>query len=178
MLRILTLALAILIFYSCDTEQEKAIEIPDNIDLDINNDGIVDYQIVYSQQTEGFPIDPGGLLEVIRGKIVSLNNNQLLKKEGESMLFLDDISLIQDAATSPLFWSVNEDAPVNTIVIIREKFDGETWQDEWRIVNDEIKESYFIGFKLIDNNTSALGYLELSIDQQVGEVELLDVDFL
>ncbi len=79
----------------------------------------------------------------------------------------------------PLLWDeINADNSSNTIVTIRQNFDGESWQSKWRILNEEDKDAYLIRFKIFENNVSRIGYMAIAIDDQTGVVELLNTKFL
>lgn len=181
MYKLLILVFTILICFGCDDDQFEAKDIPDDLEIDLNQDGIVDFQIIYQKLSASAPVDPDpGPYELIRGKLVSQNGNQILKKEeAASILFLNDINLIQTNLNPPLFWEVNADVNSSIIVGIIQNFDRKTWPEEWNIKNDEIKDSYLVGFKLFsNNNVSSLGFIELSIDNQTGQIEILNIKFI
>lgn len=180
MYKLLTFIFVILICYSCGEDQMETKEIPDNFEIDLNQDGSFDFQITYEKLSASVPVDPDpGPVGIIRGKLESLNNNLILKsEEATSILFLNNIDLVQSEVNSPLFWESNSDGNSRIIVGINQNIDGETWPDEWKISNEEIKESYFVGFKLLDNNSQNLGFIELSIDNQTGVIEILNIEFI
>ena len=147
--------------------------------IDIDNDGVVDFEITYKNLSVVSPVDPDpGPHELIVGKLISKNNNQTLNnKTVNSLLFLNDTDLIQTTIVAPLIWEESTDNNSSLLVSISQDIFSKTWAEEWRINNAEIKSSYWIGFKLSDASNS-LGYIEVSIDTQTGIVEILNIEFL
>jgi len=169
-------ALVILVFLGCRKNEPEIIQIPKNIELDLNQDDKVDFRIVYSQQAIEYPIDPSPSSEVVIGKFVSVEDNQILKREQESILFLNEIEQIVDDPITPYFWGSNGDEFSSSIMIIGQTSDGKDWKDEWQILNEEVKDSYLIGFKLLEQNSNQLGFIEFSIDKQTGQFEIFNIE--
>lgn len=164
-----------LIGFSCNTNQ--SIEIPDNIELDIDKDGHPDFEVSYTLQTEG---DPIGNYQAVRMKLESLNADQILKNLDDFPLFLDEIELIQDVVTSPLFWEITDPSPSISfpIAIIRTDYDEKTWNDKWDVFSLIEKDSYLIGIKLLDDNNIQLGFIEFTVDGQTGEFIIINSGLL
>ncbi|MGB0929945.1 MAG: hypothetical protein ACPGVB_04170 [Chitinophagales bacterium] len=166
-----------LIGFGCTKNQSELIKIPNNLELDIDQDGNADFIVVYSQQTEG---DPIGNYEAIRMNLESTDDNQVLKNEDKFPMFLNEIGSIQTEVNPPLYWEItNPSSNISTpIATIRTDYDETTWGDEWRVFDLEQKESYLIGFKLLGGNTAQVGFIEFSVNTQTGEFILLKTEFL
>lgn len=177
MYKLLTLAFVLLICFGCDDDQMGTPDVPENIELDIDQDGNSEFTVTYFKRIEG---DPVGNYQVIRMDLESTDNDQILINENEFPIFLDDIDLIQTQVNSPLYWEVTNPSPKVSFPIarIRTDYDETTWNDTWSIFSSEEKESYLIGIKLLGNNTTQLGYIEFSVDSQTGEFILLRTELL
>lgn len=177
MYKLLILFLICLMGLGCNKTQIESIEIPSNLELDLDQNGTSDFVVKYSKQTEG---DPVGNYETVRANLESNDMNQILKNLDESPIFLDDTDLIQIEANSPLYWeTTNPSANIFTpIARIRTDYDGMTWGDAWKIFSQEKKEKYLIGFKLISDNTIQIGFIEFSINSQTGEFIFLKSELL
>ncbi len=165
-----------LIGFGCTKNQSELIEIPDNLELDMDQDGTPDFIVAYVQQTEG---DPIGNYEAIRMNLESMDNNQVLKSEDRFPIFLSETAAIQREAKLPFYWEVtNPSSRISTpIASIRTDYDGTTWNEEWSVFDLEQKETYLIGFKL-SGATIQVGFIEFSVDAQTGEFILLKTEFL
>jgi hypothetical protein len=177
MYKLLTLSLICLIGFGCNKNQIQSIEIPDNLELDVDQNGDCDFIVTYSKQTES---DPVGNYEAVRANLESKDMNQILKNLDEFPFFLNDTDLIQPEVNSPLYWeTTNPSSNIFTpIARIRTDYDRMTWGDEWIIFSQEEKEKYLIGFKLLGDNTIQFGYIEFSVDSQTGEFTLLKSELL
>jgi len=175
--KFLILFLVCLIGFGCTKNQSDLIEIPANLELDIDQDGNPDFIVAYSQQTEA---DPAGNFEAIRMNLESTDSNQVLKNEDKFPIFLNETGSIQTEVNPPLYWeTTNPSSNISTpIARIKTDYDGTTWNDEWSVFDLEQKESYLIGFKLLGDNTSQVGFIEFSVDTQTGEFILLNTEFL
>ena len=143
----------------------------------MDQDGIPDFKVVYSQQTSG---DPVGNYEEVSMKLESSDIDQILKNEDEFPIFLNNINIIETKVESPLRWEITDPSANISFPIarIRTDYDEITWNDEWRVFSLEEKETYLMGFKLFGNNTPQLGFIEFLIDTQTGKFTLLKTEFL
>lgn len=166
-----------LIGFGCTKNQSELIEILDDIALDLDQDGNSDFIVAYSQQTEGNPV---GNYEAIRMNLVSKNSNQVLKSEEELPIFLNEIGSIQTEVAAPLYWEItNPSSNTSTpIATIRTDYDGTTWNEKWSVFSLEKKETYLMGFKLLRDNTTQVGFIEFSVDTQTGGFILLKIELL
>ncbi|MEM1218268.1 MAG: hypothetical protein AAGH79_05130 [Bacteroidota bacterium] len=163
----LTLFAIGLLSVSCSKNRLGAIDIPEAVELDIDQDGTIDFEIVYIRAIEG---DPIGNYDAVRMNIESRGNNQVLRKEDSFPIFLEDISVIQIEASSPYFWEVTNPSPGRSTPIarIRTDYDEVTWEDEWQVLSLEEEDSYLIGCKLNQNDGGEIGFIEFSVDRQTG----------
>lgn len=177
MYRLLILFSICLIGLSCSKNKLESIEIPENLEIDIDQDGNSEFLVTYLRRIEG---DPAGNYEAVRMNLESVDNVKILKHDEEPPLFLNEIDLIQTEVNSPLYWeTTNPSSNISTpLAKIRTDYDGTTWNDEWRILSSEEKETYLIGFKLIRDSMIQLGFIEFSIDSQTGKFILLNTELL
>ncbi|MDF1699394.1 MAG: hypothetical protein P1U56_26310 [Saprospiraceae bacterium] len=177
--KLFPLVFLLLICFGCGDDPSGSIIIPDSIEIDLNQDGLVDFQITYRKISAVAPVDPDpGPYDIILGEIFSQNNTQLLKNEGEnSILFLRDVDLVKNNISPPLFWEENDEENSSLLVSISQDISEKTWPEKWRIQNYEVLDSYLVGFKL-SNDANSLGFFELSIDDETGFVEILRVEFI
>ena len=164
----------VILFVSCssdDTTNETTNDQPETLssnEIDINNDGKADYIIEYSHVLIFSPTSD----EVIHGYFNPIGENQVLHKSQISNLFLRNLNEIEENVLEPLFW--NNAGWTEDIVSIRNNIDG-TWPTQWTVHSENEQNSYFLGLKLIDDNVIELGWVELSIDLDNGEVSFLNM---
>lgn len=174
----LILAFIILICLGCNDDQSITIDIPNDVELDLDQDGVSDFVIAYSLQTEG---DPEGNYQAVRMHIESLNEDQVLKNEDQyHHIFLTETNVIETEVESPFFWEkTNPSSHITTpIARIRTDYDLKTWNDKWTVFSLEESETYIMGFKLLGGNNSQIGFIEFSVDTQTGQFNLLKTTFL
>ena len=177
--KLLILVFTTLACFGCGDEPIETFDFPENLEIDLNQDGIFDFQIIYQKLSVHAPIDPDpGPYELVRAKLVSLDSNQILKsEEATSILFLGNINLVKIEVNSPLFWESSTDNNSSIIVAISQNIYEDTWPEEWNINNEEIKDSYLLGFKIVNGTTPKIGVIEISIDTQSGRIEIVNIDF-
>jgi len=146
-------------------------EVPDDVEIDINDDGIIDFVIDYGLWIID-PLDPNDGGNAIYGSIESNNNNQVLDNKGEESLFLRELEDIKESVDEPLIWSTSR-----TIIWIHDNLDGQ-WPNEWEISSNSVHSTYFLGLKIINNNVTQLGWVELDIDTSNGDIEVIDKGIL
>ena len=172
----LIIALSTLILTSCSTN-ESDNDIPsihDSISLDIDEDGITDYNINYS----GIDIDPftptGGVYG-ISGSIQPNGANELLRHSEEGLLFLRNLEEIKDIVSDPLEWN---DRFSNTIVTIATKNVEGEWPSNWKILSARKHSTYFVGLKLVTDSKNQLGWVEIEINRSSGSATIVDKGIL
>ncbi len=101
MYKFLILMAICFLFQSCSKTNTPTI--PNDIELDIDNDGSIDFMVNYVQAPFG---DPVGNYDAISMFLVSMDNNEVLKKEDERIVFLHDIQTIQSSVELPLYWEL------------------------------------------------------------------------
>ncbi|NNE15668.1 MAG: hypothetical protein HKN51_11865, partial [Saprospiraceae bacterium] len=137
-----------LVGFGCNPNLIERLRHPSNIELDLDQDGIIDFDIVYSRYTSG---DPIGNYEQIEMRFESRNMNQILRNEDTGFpLFLNDVSLIMHDVTAPYYWAASNRASNISIGLarIRTEYDSIEWDKNWGIYSLEEKDTYKIGFKL------------------------------
>jgi hypothetical protein len=118
-MRIFLLLMSItVITLGCD--KNLADSIPDNIELDISQDGNADFVVSYLLRTEG---DPAGNYQTIIMNLQSTENAQVLKSENAPPVFLEDIDLIETEVDPPLYWEVTNPASNISFPIARIRTD-------------------------------------------------------
>jgi len=177
MYRLIILFSLIIIGIGCGAFQSDSVHVPDNMELDLDQDGNTDFTITYLQRTEG---DPAGNYQVVRLNLESNGGSQVLKQEETQPIFLAKTEEIQTIVSPPLYWEVTNPASGRTtpLALIRTDYDETTWNDQWTIFSLEEKEFYLMAFKLDDNGTTQLGFFEFSIDLESGEFSLLKTELL
>jgi len=175
--RLLFLSSVVLICFSCSSNSGDSVDIPQDMTLDLDQDGSIDFRIVYNRRTEG---DPIGNYEAVRMNLVSSDTDQVLKNRNQSVVFLNDVSQIANEVSEPLIWEVTNpsDNISSPLATIRTDYEGVIWNDEWTVFSFEKKETYLVGFKLQNGSTSQIGYIEFSIDLLTGEFVLLETRLL
>ncbi|MDG1331605.1 MAG: hypothetical protein P8P74_04700 [Crocinitomicaceae bacterium] len=139
-------------------------EIPSNYELDINQDGIVDFAREYSQlSTYDDPVSGSSVI----GSFTPRENVSFLYEPNVGYLFLAANDTIHDASTSSLSWY---EYPAD--LISKDWSDEAGWDATWS-VNSDMNE-YYLAFKLQNGTTDELGWLKLAINQTTGEITIID----
>ena len=178
MYKFLVFAFTMLVCFGCDEDQPTSIDIPNDVELDLDQDGGTDFLIAYSLRTEG---DPVGNYQAVRMNLESLDGDQVLKNEDQyRLIFLKETDVIKTEVESPFFWEItNPSSNISTpLARIRTDYDETSWNDTWTVFSLEENETYLIGFKLLGNNSSQIGFIEFSVDTQTGQFNLLKTEFL
>lgn len=165
----LILAFFLMICTSCSKSElsDEVPCIPDPISIDLNDDGIVDYRIEFNF---GFVFEPESSMAIIGSMIPSMDN-EILHNRDTGNLFLRDLDSITIIVEEPLFW--NDGGVEEKIVSISNNSDG-LWPSEWLVNTEEVHETYFVGLRLVTNNLIQLGWIELDINTDTGEIEIVD----
>jgi|GEM_PF-1878207 len=148
------------------------IALPDDLELDVNNDGLVDYTIEYNYtDIEPFPNTNIGNFGIF-GMINPNDQNQVLTKKQEGNLFLRDVNDISEFVNEPLVWS-----KVGFSKVILELYTDQNgkWYSNWGVNSDKTYDSYFLGLKFYNSiGAMELGWVEFEVNVRTGEVGILD----
>lgn len=142
-------------------------EIPETLEIDIDDDGEIDFAISYTLFLIFSPDTDKGIM----ANFAPLGENEVLASQDGKGLFLRDLDRIEEGVADPLFWSTSVYG--HTIVSINNDVAGE-WPEVWALSTDDLHASYFMGLKLIDAGLSRLAWVELEIDTSSGAVSVLD----
>lgn len=155
-------------------EIEYTSDIPDtpsSMELDIDEDGNIDFVVEYFLSFIFSPTSTMGIF----CRIEPIGSNLVLHKEDEQNLFLRDLSDIKIEVNSPLFW--NDHGWSENIMSILNNNDEE-WPNLWNIHCEDDHESYFLGLKLIADNPSQVGWIEIKINRENGAIMIVDKGLL
>ncbi len=167
----ITLSLCLLLNACKQDALDPSIKTPKNCKIDIENDGVNDFEIIYSLSTR----ENAGMTEKrIEGKLLPLANTFYLMSPhlvGLPVLFLaagDSINRIssQDTIRGRIWGSYT-----NTVIGINGINDS--WDDNWLVVSASETNNYN-AFKLIRKNKTKIGYMKLDFDTKTGEIKVLD----
>ncbi|MCG8329809.1 MAG: hypothetical protein MI974_19085 [Chitinophagales bacterium] len=169
----LLVVFAVLTLVSCQKDDdENQIQnqdpppIPENIAVDMDNDGTDDYLIKY---LHGIIFSPTSS-EAIFCEFEILGENEILGKEDEPYLFLDNLNVISENVESPLEWRT-----IDGHVAALYKPYEEGWPSSWEISSSDIKNSYFIGLKFkTPDSEIKIGWIELEINSDTGAVNIIE----
>lgn len=167
-LRFFLFGFILILLNSCQKNENELPDTPDNQIIDMNNDGIDDFQIIYNYAIIHSTTSTEGII----CKFEILGENEKLSKTGEPFLFLNNTSEITHDVITPLNWN-SIDAHLATF----ENHFGE-WPENWDLATNEIKESYLIGIKLNNNTSSEVGWIEFEIDNKSGKINILEMEII
>ena len=162
---------AVLTLVSCQKDDdENQIQdpptIPENIAVDMDDDGTDDYLIKYLHGIIFSPTSTEGMF----CEFEILGENEILGKEGEPYLFLDDPNVISENVESPLEWRKID----GHVASLYKPYEG-GWPSSWEIASADIKNSYFIGLKFQTSNSEIkIGWIELEINSDTGAVNIIE----
>lgn len=171
------IGLSFLLLSSCNKSDmtheltDEAPVTPDAIEIDIDEDGVMDYGIKYaSVQVEG-PTVSGGIVGVLE----SYGENEILNERQGNDLFLRDLDEIKQNVSEPLFWSSTSNV---SLVSIYNHSPTNQWRTKWEIEGDMSHSSYFIGLKMMNDTISQLGWIELEMDTSNGNISIINKELL
>ncbi len=165
-LNILLIATAIL-FFGCNRTTDEMPTIPAGFDIDIEEDGVMDYGIEYV----AVDIDGGDATFGYRGRFIANRNNQILENIEDRALFLRDKDDVRELVEDPLQWA--REGKAVDFISIDNNSDGE-WPNRWELLNDSDHSTYFFGLKMVNGNGITVGWVEIDINTKNGEVEVVD----
>lgn len=167
-LKFLLFGFIIFLLNSCQKDESELPDMPDNQSIDMNNDGIDDFQIVYNYAIIHSTTSTEGII----CKFEILGENEILSKTGEPFLFLNNISEITVDVIAPLNWN-SKNAHLATF----ENHFGE-WPEKWDVASDDIKETFFIGVKLNNSTSSEIGWIEFVLDNKSGKIIIVEKNII
>ena len=141
--------------------------IPPTLDVDVDEDGIVDFAVEYGG---GYILSPTST-EGIFCNVLPKGENLVLHKKDAKNLFLRNIDDVKDIVQDPLFW--NNQGWTETIASIQNNSDG-LWPDKWEINSDNENESYFLGLKLINDSSTHVGWIEFKVNKKSGAISIIE----
>lgn len=134
-------------------------------EIDINQDLKNDFKISYSGYTwDG--IGPNGTGMGIGGYLIPLNKTVILKKLNSESLFSRVNDTIKQQMSHPYSW----DSTKLNLVSIQTSLNK--YVNPWVPNSAEIKDFYYIAFKISVDDTDILGWMKISIDKYTGLVEV------
>jgi hypothetical protein len=151
----------------CSCQKDRVIE-PirhESQEVDLNQDLIIDIKISYDAYTwDG--IGPNGTGMGVTGSLIPLNNTKILKKQDIVTLFSKVNDTIKLQISQPYSWDLTG---LNLVSI---KTDLNQYVNPWTINSSEIKDFYYIGFKLSVNDKETFGWMKVKIDKYNGLIEV------
>ena len=148
----------------------KDPRVPDGFDkteIDVNDDGIIDYEIKYRNHLIISPLTNQGVTGFFKPK----ENNFVLDHRESRNLFLMSLDEVEVNVSEPLFW--NNETYFGDLVWVHKGRDGE-WPNIWTLSTDINRDSYWLGLKFQTDQGTALGYVELTINSDNGEIIVID----
>jgi len=134
-------------------------------EIDINQDLISDFKISYSGYTwDG--IGPNGTGMGIDGYLIPLNNAVILKKLDSESLFSRVNDTIKQQMSQPYSW---DSTKLNLVSI---KTSLNKYVNPWVPNSAEIKDFYYIAFKISVDDRDILGWMKISIDKYTGLIDV------
>jgi len=173
---VLLIGLAVLICSGCSKNETDELTfdltndttiIPSNIEIDIDENGVVDYIIEYYYVLIEGLITSAGIVAVIEQQG---ENEVLTNKQGSdfAIISLEEIKL---DVSEPLVWDNSFGAD---IVSLYNHSPTNQWRTQWEINSDLQHSSYFVGLKINNDNVSQLAWIEIEIDTSNGNISIID----
>ena len=142
--------------------------IPENFEIDLNDDGTMDFEIIY----EIGDFDSPTASSFYSGRIEPLDDNQILRKKSYPILFNLEQADIQSNVQEPLEW---DDSSFSSFAIVSINYcRNEKWEVIWNIWTKDEQPKYLIGLKLLNNNLNETGWIEIEVDNLDGTINILD----
>jgi len=134
-------------------------------EIDINQDLINDFKISYSGYTwDG--IGPNGTGMGIDGYLIPLSKTVILKKLNSESLFSRVNDTIKQQMSQPYSW---DSTKLNLVSI---KTSLNKYVNPWVPNSAEIKDFYYIAFKISVDDRDILGWMKISIDKYTGLIDV------
>ena len=160
-------------FTSC-SETETVVTVHESTDIDLDGNGTIDYRIRYSEVA----IEPLSITDGtygVSGRLHPIGQNEILQKLQEQDLFLRDLDEIKKEVIEPLRWRSTFSSNIVSIATLNTAGD---WPSQWEVESDSKHSTYFFGLKLVGQNQSRVGWLEVEIDESNGVVAVVDKGLL
>jgi len=168
-----SVALFVLCLSSC-SKTEAVVTLHPTTEIDIDENGTIDYRIRFSE-VDIEPITFSGGTFGVAGRLTTVGENEILRKLQEPSLFLRDLDQVEEDVETPLQW---RSVFSQTIVSIATATAEGDWPAEWDVNSDTEHSSYFLGLKLVSDNQFKLGWLAIEIDRSNGVVTVVDKGLL
>ncbi len=162
-----------IIICSCNKDNDDTLDsnllIPQKANVDLNNDSIDDF-IVHFVWGPWEGVNNSGYY--LTGDIEPQNDNLLLSKQNKNAFFIQQNDTIKVELSDSLSW---KNTSIHFVTMSNDLLkENYSWPTEWIIQNHNSFESYFIGIKLIENNSSLIGWMKIEISSSTGEIKISD----
>ena len=169
-IKVLSISVIILNFLTCQKEGSRVLEVPEDYEIDVDNDGESDFKVRYGMYTwDGFDAAGSGWI----GSVESLNKEEnYLYQYSNSGLSLSIGDKIKQTPEEPYRW-----ATVQYFVTIDDQESrGTSWPDHWQVKCNKETSCEYIGFKMLNTNgEKEIGWLKVQIDENNGTLTILDI---
>ena len=174
------LFLITLFCFACSGEEDKP-NIPDNFEIDVNEDGEVDFEIKFREVDLEFTFkedDPDSRVydRGIFCTLESKNENSVYSEvQGPSLFTLpklmeDDTIVI--TSLSPFVW---DNTFAKNISEIKRFTDSKEWQQIWSIIaGDMSTTNQYLALRIESDGSSTLCWIELEISLMDGSVNVIN----
>ena len=143
-------------------------EIPEATDIDVDGDSKMDYKIDYWLYTlDGLNFTG----DQISAGITPLNSNYILKHKNKSSLFLGINDKIYEADSDSIYWS---DIHADVASVGANTLTDYKWPNVWSIISEYKSDTYFLAIKMTVGEKTAIGWIELFINEDNGVVKVVD----
>jgi hypothetical protein len=143
---------------------------PEDKEFDLTNDSKNDFKLNYLNYTwDG--IGPDGTGFGIAGLFIPIDNNKILKNQNSGILFSNVNDTIKNQVELPYSW-ISSISEWPSLVEIKTYINQ--WEKTWTIKSPDIKEFYYLAFKIFAADKEILGWLKLKIDNKTGSVEVIE----
>ena len=169
------IGIIILVFTGCSKDESvNAPTLMDSMEIDIDEDGITDFNLEYSY-VDIEPLTNSDGTFGINGALKPNGLNEILRKVGARSLFLRNIDDIKENVVEPLAWKNTFSRTIVSIATINDEGD---WPNKWEISSDTNHSTYFLGLKLVSDIETKLGWFEIEINTSSGSVSIVDKGIL
>jgi len=144
---------------------------PDAISIDVDDDGLIDFNISYILSSIFSPISS----QQLAGIIIPVGENEILHQTGSENLFLRDVSLINQEVEEPLVWTNTGFS--HELITIKNNIEG-NWPAQWTVNSNELHPTYFLGLKMNNNSNIKTGWIELQFDLTYGAIMIIEKGIL
>lgn len=145
--------------------------VPDSIEIDIDENGEIDYRIKYANVLVEGPTVSSGIV----GFLEQNNGNEILNERFGDDLFLRNLNEVKPNVSEPFFWSSTS---MVSIVSVYNHIPSNGWRANWEVNSNTEYPSYFIGLKVKKDNEILLGWIEFEVDTGNGLISIVDKGLL